>query len=287
MKRLVVLSGKGGAGKSTISSSIAYLISDKLSLVCADCDVDTPNLHIVLGFNKRNSEQISTQEVAEVVASVETNIDCNSICPYGAIDKKDGKYKIDQMLCEGCGACMYKCPKGMIRLKKIVNGLLLEGKTRYGFPLVYCQLEIGKGGSGELVSKIKDKALQYPADIMLIDSAAGIGCPVIASVKDADAAIVVVEPTNSSFSDMIRSIELLDLFGIKKAVVINRHDLNLEISNKIVNFCKSNNIPILSKIPFDKRVVDSLMRLKPVVELYNNFVQYFNPIVDFVLSELF
>ncbi len=287
MKRVVILSGKGGTGKSTVSSSVAYLISNHLSIVCADCDVDTPNLYLVLGFEKQSSEPVSTQEVAEAIDIGESKVDCTSICPYGAIEKSDKGYKVDPMMCEGCGACVYKCPKGMFHLKKTVNGTLFVGRSRYGFPLVYSQLKVGKSGSGEIVSLVKDKASTFDADLVLIDSAAGVGCPVIASVKDADLGIVVAEPTLSSFSDMVRSIELLNFFNVKIGVVINRYDMNLELSNKITKFCESRNIPIVAKIPFDKRVVNSLMRLRPVVELYNDMVPLFKKVSNYILTELF
>ncbi len=158
------------------------------------------------------------------------------------------------------------------------------GYTDYGFPIVTGHLDIGESGSGKVVNAVKDKADEVAkdihADIMLIDSAAGIGCPVVASIRGSDYVLVVTEPTPVAFSDLKRALEIVNHFNIPSGIVINRWDVNEDFTNIIEDFSKSNQIPVLGKIPYDIRFVDSLVNLKPVVVFEPSLEKIFTGILD-------
>ncbi|MCK5321252.1 ATP-binding protein [Candidatus Pacearchaeota archaeon] len=281
MKTITILSGKGGVGKSSITASLAVLLAKKQKIVAVDCDVDASNLALVLGVkNFKNQKEISTNEKAFVNEKAK---DCKSlvdVCTFSAIswNEKKSLPEINKFLCEGCGACKLLCPQG-IELKKVKNATVGEAETDYDFPLVFGQLKMGESGSGKVVHEVKKLAEAKDADIMVLDSAAGIGCPVIASVQGSDYVVAVTEPNPSALSDLKRALQIVQHFKIPYGIIINKYDLNKDFSKKIEEFMQKNKIPLLGKIPYDKKFVEALVNLTPIVVYDKKFVKVFQDIL--------
>jgi MinD superfamily P-loop ATPase len=290
MRALTVLSGKGGVGKSTLTASLAVILGRENKIVVVDCDVDAPNLSLVLGLKEENFdswEEIRTNEKANLIREKCKGLkDCVKACNFSAIqwDRDQRLPVINEFLCVGCGTCIVACPENAINFKKVKNAKIGVGNTTYGFPIVTGHLDIGESGSGKVVNAVKMKANEVAeniqADLMLIDAAAGIGCPVIASVRGSDYVLIVTEPTPVAFWDLNRAIEVVNHFGIPSGIVINRWDINEEFTDKIIDYCKSNDIPLLGRIPYDTRFVDSLVNLKPVVIYEPEFEKFFSKILE-------
>ncbi|RLG15085.1 MAG: P-loop ATPase [Candidatus Nanohalarchaeota archaeon] len=287
MKQITILSGKGGVGKSSITASLAIALSKKRKIVCADCDVDASNLALVFGMNTDDFkmwESISTNQKARVDLSKCISCrKCASECYFNAIDWDDAK-KIPvfrEFGCEGCGVCEMICPSKAIELYDVSNARIGYGKTKYGFVVVSGQLEMGESGSGKVVSRVKELALNVSghADVMLVDAAAGIGCTVIASVAGSDYVIGVCEPTPSGFSDLKRALSVVNHFNIHYGIVINKYDMNPEYTRKIEEFAKKKGIRVLSKIGYDKCFMDALVNLVPVIEFSPPYKEIFDGIV--------
>jgi MinD superfamily P-loop ATPase len=291
MKIITILSGKGGVGKSSITSSLAIALSKKYEIVLADCDVDAPNLALVFGKYEKDFAQwqsISTNQKA--VFDLEKCSSCKKCydnCYFNAIDWKDDKPQLKEFSCEGCGVAEVICPVGAIKLKDIKNAKIGYVESNYDFKIVSSQLNIGESGSGKLVAKVKNKAKEISKDceIMLVDSAAGVGCPVIASVSGSDFCVLVVEPTPSSFHDMKKALDITKHFNIKSCIIINKYDLDRGNCKIIEEFAKSENISIIGKIPYDKSFVKALVKMTPVVEMDKKISKIFNNIAN-LLNEL-
>jgi len=276
--KIVVASGKGGVGKSMLTSSLALLLSKENQIVVCDCDVDAPNLGLWLGITDWDkSEKVST--------SFKANIDqdkcikcgkCKDICRFYAVEKND-EYRVNQFLCEGCGACELVCPVDAIKIKPVKNGELRDKKTEYGFPLVSGQLYPGESGSGKIVEQLKEKAGDYEHDIMILDAAAGIGCPVIASIRGADYAALITEPTPSGFSDLKRILEIVNQFSIPYGIVINKWDINPSLSEEIEKWSGEK---FLGKISYDKKVIKSIVNLRPVMDSDSKVVEEIKQIYE-------
>ena len=296
MKTLTILSGKGGTGKTTLSASLAVLLARKRKIIVADCDADAPNLYLALGLRERDFSSWKEVETNEKAVLDEKKCDgckkCLDICNFSAIswDNKKNKPIFNSMLCEGCGACQLVCPKNAIKLVKIKNGKIGLAKTKYDFNLISGQLKIGATGSGKIVSLIKEKAMKegkkQKAEILLVDSAAGVGCPVIASIQGSNFIIAVTEPTPSALNDLKRALRTVEHFRIPYGIVINKYDLNENFSKKIEDFLKKYKIPLLGKIPYNKEFVNALVNLKPVVEYNKKFKPLFEEILEKSLEKL-
>lgn len=283
MRKIVVLSGKGGTGKTSITSSLAVILGRRNKLVVVDCDVDTPNLGLVLGVKEDdfNWEKVYESEKAVLDPDKCTGCKkCLDICNFSAISWGDGGPVFNKFLCEGCGACSIVCPEGAIGLKKIQNGFIGSADTSYGFKIVSGRLLMGASGSGKIVDLIRERALGYEADLMLLDAPAGIGCPVIASVRGADYALLVTEPTPSALSDLKRAVKLLKQFSITAGLIINKSDINKGFNKEIKSFASKNNIKLLVEVPYDYAFVESLVKLKPVVVYDKRFKKYFKDIMN-------
>jgi len=296
MKIITVLSGKGGTGKTTISSNISLLLSKKKKIVIADCDADAPNLGLSLGVKEedfKNWFKVHTNEKSVLIEKKCNGCKkCLNVCNFGAItwDKKKKIPIFNSMLCEGCGACQLICPEKAIKLVKINNGKIGSLKTKYGFSLVSGQLNVGSTGSGKIVSLIKEEAQKLykkdNAEIMLLDSAAGVGCPVIASIQSSDFVVAVTEPTPSGLSDLKRALRTVEYFQIPYGIIINKYNLNKSFSRKIEKFLNKNKIPLLGKIPYDKKFVISLVNMVPTIEIYPEYTTLFEDILGNIQKEL-
>ncbi len=266
MKEILVLSGKGGTGKTTLTGSLAALIPNK---VLADCDVDAADLHLILDPERGEPREFWSGVKAEVDAEMCTGCGlCHEICRFGAITMDDVA-AVDPLACEGCGVCAHFCPEKAIRLKDCLCGYWFVSQTRFG-PMVHAELGIGEENSGKLVSLVKREtrkvAEETGAEWILVDGPPGIGCPVIASVSGADIILAVTEPTPSGLHDLERLLDLARHFKIPAAVCVNKWDINADMSAKIENYCEKMGVAVAGRIPFDTAVVKSLVAGKPVVE---------------------
>lgn len=289
MKTVTVLSGKGGVGKSSITASLAVLMSREHKLIAADCDVDAPNLALVLGVKEEDFELLQRVETSEKAVLIEEKCikrgKCFNSCKFSAINWDSDKNIpiIDNLLCVGCGACAISCQEDAIKLESVENASIWKGNTEYGFPIVSGQLDIGESGSGKVVNGVKMRASEVAeeinADFLIVDSAAGIGCPVIASVRGSNYVLLVTEPTPAAFSDLKRAIKVVKYFNIPKGVVINRSDINLEFTEEMEEYFKENDIPVLGKIHYDRKFVDALVNLKPAVVFEPEFEDIFQQIL--------
>lgn len=296
MKTLTILSGKGGTGKTTLSSNLAVLLSKKMKIIAADCDADAPNFSLALGMKDKDFPKWEKVQTNEKAVLDEEKCDgckkCLDVCNFGAIswDKEKNKPVFNSMLCEGCGACQLVCPKNAIDLVKVHNGKIGEINSKYGFSLFSGQLKVGTTGSGKIVTLIKqkaeEKAREEKKELILVDSAAGVGCPVIASIQGSDFIVAVTEPTPSGLSDLKRALRTANHFRIPYGLVINKYDLNESFTKKIEKFAKENKIPLLGKIPYDKKFVKALVELKPTIEYDKNFEPLFSKILNNVLEHL-
>jgi MinD superfamily P-loop ATPase len=296
MKTLTILSGKGGTGKTTLSSNLSVLLSKKMKIIAADCDADAPNLGLALGIKNKNFSSWKRVQTNEKAVLNEKKCNgckkCLEVCNFGAIswDSKKNKPKFNSMLCEGCGACQLICPKKAIEFVKVYNGKIGEAKSNYGFSLFSGQLNPGATGSGKIVTLIKqkaeEKAEKEKKDLILVDSAAGVGCPVIASIQGSDFIIAITEPTPSGLSDLKRALRTAEHFRIPYGLIINKYDLNKNLTKKIKEFAKENKIPFLGKIPYNKNFVKALVKLKPAIEYDKNLKPLFSKILKNILNKM-
>ncbi len=275
MIEIAVASGKGGVGKSTVSASIAiYLSSKKKNIIAIDADADAANFHLILGEDKWDWEKsYSDSMVARIIE--EKCIKCGNClenCSYSAIYiDNDGNYKINPILCEGCLTCTLVCPiRGAIVREKVESGKIYRVNTKYGFPLISASLNPGRPNSGKLVTEEKELAKEIARDdsIIIIDSAAGIGCQVVSSLAGANMVILVAEPTPASFNAIKRVYVLTKHFMQPVALVINKYDMNIQMTNVFEKFVKENNIYLLGKIPYDESIPKSMANRVPIIELF-------------------
>lgn len=268
MKQIVFISGKGGTGKSTLVASLSILVKDK---VIADCDVDAPNLHILLNGEVIKKEDYFGAKEAIIDSSkcVKCGL-CKETCRFNAIGQD---INIIPMKCEGCGACALVCPQEAIYLEEVKTGETYVSNTSRG-TFTHALLDIGAEASGKLVTEVRKKMYNNMKDEewVLIDGSPGIGCSVIASITGTDAVVVVSEPTKTGKSDMERILAVAKHFGIPAFVCINKYDLNLEITSEIEEFCKNNKYPVIGKIPFDPAIVKALQEFKTPIEAGNHSI---------------
>ena len=274
MKTITVLSGKGGVGKSSITASLAVLLAENHKLITVDCDVDAPNLALALGVIEDNSQLIdrvrSEQNAILIKEHCSKCQECVEACKFQAISVDEEDFPvISDLLCIGCGACTLVCGDNALKLGSVEIAGIRVGETGYGFPSVSAQLNIGKSGSGNVVNIVKIWASEIAeainAEYMVIDSAAGIGCPVIASVRGSDYVVLVTEPTPAAFWDLKRAIDIVNHFNIHYGVIINKNDINSDFTEEMEEYFTVNEIPVLGEIPFDQKFVYALVNLKPAV----------------------
>jgi MinD superfamily P-loop ATPase len=263
MKELVVLSGKGGTGKTSIVGSLAALAQGK---VLADCDVDAADLHLLLAPVVRQKHQFWSGQVAVIDQEKCTQCGlCTELCRFAAI--KD--FNVDPAACEGCGFCYRICPAEAITMKENLSGHWFISDTRYG-PLVHARLGIAQENSGKLVALVRQQAREMAeeqgANFIISDGPPGIGCPVISSLSGASLALLVTEPTLSGIHDLERVLGVCRHFGVPALVCINKYDINKSNAGKIEDYCLKEKVEVASLIPFDNVVTEAMVKDRPVVE---------------------
>jgi len=298
LKEFVVISGKGGTGKTSIAASFVALSGH---VVMADCDVDAADLHILLSPKIKHKETFIGGGLATIDPDLCTGCgDCEKLCRFDAISPMkvavDGKgaidsgvgtggsagggegiarkeekliYFVDKFACDGCGVCAYFCPANAIAFEEQENGEWYISETRFG-PMVHAKLHAGAENSGKLVTIVKNEARKV-ADVedigmVIVDGSPGIGCPVISSVTGADLVLVVTEPTKSGVHDLERVLELTRFFNVKTMVTVNRFDINEEITERIEEKARENGAVLAGRIHYDPAVVEAQIEKKTVVE---------------------
>ncbi|MBN2682352.1 MAG: ATP-binding protein [Bacteroidales bacterium] len=255
MTEIVIISGKGGTGKTSVTAALAFL-SEK-PLVVADCDVDAADMHILLHPDFLSQEDFFSGSFASIDSGkcIACNL-CAQVCRFNAINIVNGEYMVRKIDCEGCGYCSRVCPENAIEMIPNHTGLLFCSNTRLDNILVHAELTIGAENSGKLVSRVRQKAKavaeKSQINNILVDGSPGIGCPVIASITGADLVVVVTEPTVSGLHDLERVIQLASSMGINTSCIINKWDLNVEKTNEIEKFLKEKEISLLGKLPYHK-----------------------------------
>ena len=266
---ITVVSGKGGVGKTTVSSSLLYLFHSKMRVVAADADVDTPSLHLILSMEATDIRPLSLSSRAKIEEGLCTSCGiCAEKCPFGAIEMRE-KPVIIEYMCDGCSVCEKACPFNAIKLLPFTSGNLMVGKTRYGFPIVTAQLEVGEHNSGLLVNEVRRRAFEIykeiKGDIILTDGAPGVGCPVISSLSATEYAIIVTEPTPEALQGADRILEITRHFKVPSGIIINRYNMSGFLEDMVRHF-ELKGSKILGMIPLDFSVVESISNSRPVVE---------------------
>jgi MinD superfamily P-loop ATPase len=276
MKQLVVLSGKGGTGKTTIAASLAHLASLDGSPILVDADVDAPNLELLLQPQVTQEMPFFAGRVAEIITArcIQCG-DCDQACRFEAVVSGDGDYWIDSVACEGCASCYYACPSAAIQMQEHLGGHWYRSETRFGV-FFHARLAAGAENSGKMVSTLRQQALllaqEKEADWIIVDGAPGIGCPVIAAVTGADMALLVSEPTVSGVHDLKRAMEICEHFRVPVAVCINKADINAAKAREIAAYCAQHDTPVIARIPYDEIVVRAMQQGCAVTELDENAV---------------
>ncbi|MCP4651333.1 MAG: P-loop NTPase [PVC group bacterium] len=264
MKQIVVISGKGGTGKTVITAAFAALAKNACF---ADCDVDAADLHLLLNPKIKQKHDFKSGKTAKIDIDLCRRCNrCFGVCRFEAI-KED--FTIDSINCEGCGICAYICPVKAITMQDNLSGEWFISETKYG-PMVHAKLGIAEENSGKLVTLVKKQskkiAEDFQKDYLIVDGPPGIGCPVIASLANVDIALIVTEPTYSGMHDMQRVIDLANHFGIKTKVIINKYDINLKNTKEIIKKCELQAVGVLGQLPFTKEVSQSLLKNMPIPE---------------------
>ncbi len=272
MRQIVVISGKGGTGKTVITGAFAALAEKK---VMADCDVDAADLHLLLKPRIKERHVFKSGVTASINKQLCTQCGkCKQVCRFDAITED---FIVDPVSCEGCAFCSFVCPVKAIQMEENTSGEWFISDTRFG-PMVHAKLGVAEENSGKLVAKVRQRAKEIAQkqnlDWVIVDGAPGIGCPVIASITGVDCALVVTEPTLSGLHDAQRVIAVAKHFGVRVKLVVNKYDLNLEMTVKIEEYCRGNNITLLGRVGFNKSVVKAMVEAKTIMEYSDDGIKH-------------
>ncbi|MDD4649768.1 MAG: ATP-binding protein [Desulfoplanes sp.] len=283
MKEIVVISGKGGTGKTSVVSALAGCGPQK---VLADCDVDAADLHLILQPTIQDTHEFWSGELAYIdpAACIQCGL-CQENCHFHAISDD---FVVLNEHCEGCGVCEHVCPEGAAVMRPRMCGEWYRSDTRHG-GMIHAELGIGEENSGKLVSTVRkeahDLAVAQGVDTVLVDGSPGIGCPVIASLTNAGLAVIVAEPTISAIHDMERVHQLTKHFKIPTMVLINKADINPDLVKEMKKYCQTNTIPLLGTLPYDSRFTQAQVRGESIVEFDPEGIgKLFPPMWDIMLA---
>jgi MinD superfamily P-loop ATPase len=271
LKQIVILSGKGGTGKTSVTAAFAHLAANGAGqprMVLVDADVDASNLELVLSPQVLETHEFQGGQVAIIDQELCEGCGvCAELCRFDAISEGNGVYSVDPIACEGCALCFYQCPSGAIRTEEQVAGQWFRSDSRYG-PLFHAALFPAQENSGKLVTLVKQQgrllAMDEGRDLVLVDGPPGIGCPVISAAAGADLALIVAEPTAAGIHDMARALATTEHFGVRSLVCINKADLYLEGTAEIEEYCEQKGLPVVGRLPFDTVVTEAMVQGQPV-----------------------
>jgi MinD superfamily P-loop ATPase len=282
--KIAITGGKGGVGKSMVATSLAFEFAKSKKTILVDADAECPNCHLLLSIKRKEYKKAFQLIPKFDYSKCKKCGKCAQVCKQNAIVFVKGKYPAFlKDSCVGCGACILACPYGAISKDKKEIGKIFVGEN-YNVNLVSAELKIGELSSGEVVQEVRKCADEISekikAEIMIIDSAPGIGCPVIASLVGTDYVVAVTEPTPSALFDLKRVLYLASHFKIKHGIVINKFDLAENFSKEIEKFAMENKIPILGKIPYRNEFLESTIKMKPVAKINPEYEKLFKGIID-------
>jgi MinD superfamily P-loop ATPase len=264
MHEIVIISGKGGTGKTSLAGCFAVLAKDK---VIADCDVDAPDLHLLTGPKILQQEDFRGGVTASI--DLEKCVQCGLCRDHCRYDAIADDWTVKEYSCEGCGVCYHVCPESAVILEEGINGKWFVSETKYG-PMVHAVLLPGRENSGKLVALVRNQAKvlarKMSLSLIIVDGAPGLGCPVISSVTGADYVVIVTEPTLSGQHDMLRVLKLVKGFNVPCSVVINKYDINPEVTAQLEKTCREESATLLGCIPYDDAVIRTMVLGKPVLE---------------------
>jgi MinD superfamily P-loop ATPase len=275
MKQLVILSGKGGTGKTSVAAAFAHLAHTgpfSLKAVLADADVDAANLELVLQPTKLEEHEFFGGAVAVIGGDLcQVCGNCEQVCRFDAIlppgSETGVSYQVDPVACDGCAACVYQCPEQAIHMEVQLAGRWFRSESRYG-PLFHAELRPAQENSGKLVTLVKQQArllgLDSGAELVIVDGPPGIGCPVISAASGADLALIVAEPTVAGIHDMERVLQTTSHFRLPPLVCINKADIYPQGAAQILADCAQHGIEVAGTIPFDETVTEAMVRGEPV-----------------------
>jgi MinD superfamily P-loop ATPase len=273
MKEIVIISGKGGTGKTSLSASFAYL--EKEDAIVADCDVDAANMHLLLDADFGTSEEFFSGENAIIKEEDCTNCGvCASVCRFGAISFIEDNYKVDPLACEGCWYCSRVCPRETIQMQKQKSGDLFVSHIKSNSLMVHAKLGFAAENSGKLVAHVKNSAkkiaIEQEKKFVIVDGSPGIGCPVVSSLSGANLVVLVTEATVSGLHDLKRIHQVVKKFGIKSVCIINKYDLNDELTQKIKEYLTKENIKLIVKLPYNEDFTKAMSKAQCIVENENS-----------------
>ena len=271
MHEVVIISGKGGAGKTSVTGAFAKLAEN--AILC-DLDVDAPDLHLLLAPDTKRTEEFRSGNEAVIDPERCTGCgQCETLCRFDAISEDGDVFRIDPMRCEGCKVCVALCPAEAIDFPERHCGHWYESETRFG-PMVHAQLFAGEENSGRLVTLLKQRAREIAEEkgltMVLSDGAPGIGCPVISSLAGTDLAVIVTEPTPSGLHDLKRVAELCDQFKTRVTVFINKFDLNPDQTGAIEDYCRERGYEVICRFPHDNAVTEAMVKGRVINEIGEN-----------------